>query len=281
MLTKSGLQHSKDSAVAMAKHVCGPFFEALDISCFVHLVIYDKGGYTGVASDIAVNNSIFLKSSIERSNASKPSCCFNERKKHLEHIVIAINKYKLLDPKNLDISAIESHNNAHLVTVLERFSQGLEVFLFHLPKCTTTADRNTFYFKNKSYLYRFILFYRVQIRKISVLKLVYSNKTRIHFLEILKQQDYAEHIEIHLRGKELFAGVKKFYMDDGSAYLTRQELRVMQHIIQSKSAKEVARIIGLSYRTVELHVAHVKKKLGSNMCIIIQSQYSSVMQFLD
>lgn len=45
-------------------------------------------------------------------------------------------------------------------------------------------------------------------------------------------------------------------------YLSKQETLCLHYTIEGKTAKEVALIIGLSYRTVESYLAHIKVKLN-------------------
>ncbi|PCH56846.1 MAG: hypothetical protein COC15_02430 [Legionellales bacterium] len=267
--------------IELVKKECAPVLDALGVSYFMHLIIYDAGGYTGISSDVTAYNDVFLNNGVAVARTSKSCCCLDDIKMHLAHIVTAVDKYKLLNPKIADATVMASHNNAHLITILDKTAQGLEVFLLHRSEHVTLIDRNMFYSSNRSYLYKFILFYRIQIRKIPALRLIYSKKNNINFLDTLEPENNNENAAIHLRSKELIVGIKRFYIDDGSVYLTRQELRIMKYIIQGKSAKEVAKIIGISYRTIELHVLRVRKKLGGKMHAIVRDYFSAVLQFLD
>lgn len=44
--------------------------------------------------------------------------------------------------------------------------------------------------------------------------------------------------------------------------LTPREIDVIQHVLIGKSAKEVARELDLSPRTIEQHIANIKRKFG-------------------
>ncbi len=47
-----------------------------------------------------------------------------------------------------------------------------------------------------------------------------------------------------------------------SRSLTKRELEVCRWIADGKANKEIAIIMGISYRTVEKHVEHILQKLG-------------------
>ena len=48
----------------------------------------------------------------------------------------------------------------------------------------------------------------------------------------------------------------------GCDKLTPRELDVVELILERLSSKEMALVLGISYRTVEVHRAHIKSKLG-------------------
>jgi two-component system response regulator FixJ len=48
----------------------------------------------------------------------------------------------------------------------------------------------------------------------------------------------------------------------GCDKLTPRELEVVELIHERLSSKEMARVLGISYRTVEVHRARIKSKLG-------------------
>lgn len=47
-------------------------------------------------------------------------------------------------------------------------------------------------------------------------------------------------------------------------YLTRREKEVVAQLLRGYSAKESAKVLGISYRTVETHIDNIKNKFGVN-----------------
>ena len=57
-------------------------------------------------------------------------------------------------------------------------------------------------------------------------------------------------------------GMKK-RLRDQSEKLTRREIEVLYWVAQGRSASEIGRILGISERTVEVHVSRAIRKLGA------------------
>lgn len=47
----------------------------------------------------------------------------------------------------------------------------------------------------------------------------------------------------------------------GNEYLTKKEFEVLKLILLGKTSKQIAKILGISYRTVEEHTGNIRKKL--------------------
>ncbi|MCK4608804.1 MAG: PAS domain-containing protein [Gammaproteobacteria bacterium] len=56
---------------------------------------------------------------------------------------------------------------------------------------------------------------------------------------------------------------RKLYLGShfGNEYLTRREVTVLKNILLGYTAKQIAKICNLSYRTVESHMEHIRRKL--------------------
>jgi DNA-binding CsgD family transcriptional regulator len=65
---------------------------------------------------------------------------------------------------------------------------------------------------------------------------------------------------------KLVPNMEKFVMDKHppNNYLTKRERECLLHTAHGKSAKSIAKILGISNRTVESYIKHLKMKLHSN-----------------
>jgi len=109
-------------------------------------------------------------------------------------------------------------------------------------------DRFIFYFKEKSYN----LIDEISDSRIFLDNLYYKN-TR--YLNLKTGSSNKEIIESFIRETT----INKIFVT-GSKYLTNQEALCIKHLINGKTAKEIAEILNISYRTVESHISNVKKK---------------------
>ncbi|MCG6968468.1 MAG: response regulator [Gammaproteobacteria bacterium] len=67
-------------------------------------------------------------------------------------------------------------------------------------------------------------------------------------------------LQIDKIGRE--AQCRKALIADRIATLTSREQDVMRLIVDGKSAKEIATLLGISNKTVDVHRSHIKEKLG-------------------
>ncbi len=56
----------------------------------------------------------------------------------------------------------------------------------------------------------------------------------------------------------------QFELVEKKTQLSSRETECTYYLLKGLSAKEIAKILGLSYRTVELHLINIRKKLNCN-----------------
>ncbi len=70
---------------------------------------------------------------------------------------------------------------------------------------------------------------------------------------------------------------RKQFAEQGLGTLTPREIEILQDITNCQSAKEIARHRGISHRTVEVHKARIKAKMGArNSAEILRMIYALV-----
>ena len=47
-------------------------------------------------------------------------------------------------------------------------------------------------------------------------------------------------------------------------YFTKRQNEILFHVVRGKSAKEIARVLSISHRTIETHISNIKNTLGVN-----------------
>ena len=76
------------------------------------------------------------------------------------------------------------------------------------------------------------------------------------------------HEQVHLCGLRSL-NVKRYYLGEAfnHVYLTAREMEFIRWMAQGKTAWEIAKIMGISARTVEVHSENIKRKLD---CVKLQ-----------
>jgi len=62
---------------------------------------------------------------------------------------------------------------------------------------------------------------------------------------------------------------KRMFAVHGLQRLTGREREILQDIVNNKTCKEIARLLGISYRTVEVHKSNIMLKMGVHRTIEI------------
>ncbi|MBS0350625.1 MAG: helix-turn-helix transcriptional regulator [Proteobacteria bacterium] len=78
-----------------------------------------------------------------------------------------------------------------------------------------------------------------------------KNKNAISAGNILKNTNLYDISGIHFLGKNCLPNI-----------LSQRELECFFYLIRGKTAKSIAKMLGISYRTVETHIDHLKNKLN-------------------
>jgi DNA-binding CsgD family transcriptional regulator len=72
-----------------------------------------------------------------------------------------------------------------------------------------------------------------------------------------------------------------FYDNSLYAVLSKRERECLFYLLHNKSAKEIARILKISFRTVEMHTSHIKEKLKcrNKSALFAQALEEGVIKF--
>jgi DNA-binding CsgD family transcriptional regulator len=165
-----------------------------------------------------------------------------------------LSKYR----KNIQLA--QEAEIQHRLCIVQHYPHYCEIFCFgsHQP----LAKMLDFYMNNKELLEKFIIYFKESAR--SLIKLGEANKVKMNnFIDIsgetVLSRPQANYNEL-LKALEL----KKYHIlrPTGLVKLTRRELECLALTTQRFSAKEVAKSLKLSPRTVEEYLNNLKIKLG-------------------
>lgn len=144
-----------------------------------------------------------------------------------------------------DTGSISSTN---LMKVTDLIMQGLSMLQNTLPGGDTIESKN---------LIDALL---ILIKEVTDRKLSLPN-SQMNLSKAIENVDTAA-VPTEMEGNE--TGNKRYYLEGEykGTYLTHREAQCLIHLAQGNSAKRVAKILGLSHRTVEFYASRLKEKFN-------------------
>ena len=149
------------------------------------------------------------------------------------------------------------------ITIIEKQLDSCDFYYFG----TTADNRNivNFYLNNIDLLKRFILYFKDRANLI----IKQANENRIILPNHFEQHVTPDESEIYMleKFKKEFlkeTAIKNFALTgelEGEV-LTNKQLNCITYLIEGKTAKEIAKVIGISYRTVEGHIIKLKTRFN-------------------
>lgn len=168
-----------------------------------------------------------------------------------------------LQNHNTVLDAAREFNIDHGISLVKRVTDGVEYFFFG-----TTRDNPqiiNFYINNLQLLERFTVYFKERgaelIKKANSKKIIIPNKFHV----AAKIDDEGNPCLVKNHQLEKFISqthLKKIHITDQlNISLSRRELDCIAELVQGKTMKEIGNHLGISARTVETHVNHLKEKL--------------------
>lgn len=154
-------------------------------------------------------------------------------------------------------------NIDHGITIIQNWNNYCDFYYFG-----TTSDNHAiinFYLNNIDLLKRFILYFKDKAS--FIIKL--ANKDRIILPDHFEKHELAQVNQQHTRSdykiefmKE--TAIRNFQLtgDLDGEVLTNRQLNCVIYLLEGKTAKEIGRTLGLSYRTVESHLSNLKARFN-------------------
>lgn len=149
------------------------------------------------------------------------------------------------------------------ITIIEKQTDSCDFYYFGTT--TTNTGIVNFYLNNIDLLKRFILYFKDRanliIKKASEHRIILPN----HFEKHESPHNNESYIHESFKSefmKEITIKTLKLSGDLEGELLTNKQLSCVTHLIDGKSAKEIAKTLGISYRTVEGHITKLNARFN-------------------
>lgn len=232
------------------KQLCKPL-ETLDITTFSHLRVFDNNKLT-----VQCNNVPFLLNYLnEKYYIADP--CVNVQPESTD-----LGKYIIWDSVNCTgrtakmLIDSNTFNFKHVFSIIKKKKEYVD--FYHFGTHLSNPIIHQVYINNLEMLDRFIQFFNTETKKSKILSSAYDIilNTNHHYSNIELNQDI-----FNTKIKRKISSKK--YTEFEREYLTKKEMECAELVLQSKTSKEIARELGLSYRTIEDRIHSLKIKLNA------------------
>lgn len=251
----NAFKYSLDSQNKL-NEICSSLLECFGIRNFSYMKVFEKNGQLYRLH--LCSNKKWLVHSFE-----------NHFYKDME-----LYKYVLQSPKNNGINhmlwtALPSNKMFSLmydinmwngITLYQRYENAFEVWGFSSNKFN--AHLPEFYVSNLKLLKHFIYYIREDARELiscdNIKNLCVLNDFQFNKFQQLSYHNVNANFGRYLQKTQ----IKRYYLDDSGLYLTKREYECLLGSIYGKSAKRVAKKLGISPRTVEQYLKSIKTRLN-------------------
>lgn len=248
---------------------CKGLFEKTPVTYFAYQRLYSNGYITFLASEPGFPN-YFLSDEVYQ-NAWYFSIPYCDIKSGV--ILWDLAKNFNSERQNALTSIIsEEFGLVHGIDIIEKYGDYMDAYTF-------ASSNVNIYLCNINYLKRFIFYFKQEIRKLIdkswrekffLMTLPPSITIPILTPEIQPDSDLDDSFKLN-----------RYYLniDSREIYLTSKELVCLKQLSLGYTAKEVAYMLNISPRTVELHTATLKEKLGCSFiteAICIAKQHNLI-----
>ena len=252
-INKPALQYAINASSRM-KELAAPLQQCFGICSFSYMRIYNDCRYLSLLNGYEEFNTKYF----ETIKKSDPHFI-----KTMQNTAYGEPQFSLwpTEQKNLTpiMSLLDAYNIWHGFQITYRKDNYFELFSFTFDK--QSGDKTFFYINNLHLLMKFVDFFRAQAGDL----IDDSDKSR---LAVFPQKFNLEYADTDLNIETFLSNMNKSLLLRGAngnvAQLTKRESECFKIFTTNKTAKEIANILNLSPRTVELHISNIKHKLGVN-----------------
>lgn len=242
-LNFSALKFNEDTSF-LVEEICRPLFKYFGLTNFGYVKIDKEGKMLRISTGLEWTKRYF------------EACYYNDIDFYFFHDVplnSSISRIYTNKPLGGVYSELYDHNIWNIYTVYEKDIDFCHVYFF------ATSRENTgvidFYINEKVVLDAFTTYFKKQ----TALLLNMDNsenliKTNLHIQQVKVREKE--------QNAQQFLTDIGCYINKKNDALTNKEKECAKFLINGCSAKEVARLLNISNRTVEFHLSNIKTKLG-------------------
>lgn len=225
--------------------ICKPLFNNLAINLFSYKSIRQDGSFVIFESD---SNSAGLW---YRNGYPMPMPELNKTK---DGIYFWENSGLTTDA----LQIYQDNGYKHGICIVRTGKDFIEQYAFATP--TERSKLIDFCYTNRELMENFIMYFKV--RGISLIKTAnknpfYANDFCVHIIETKDKEEPYKKFREQIKLNKIHLLVNS---DD--IVITLREYQCLMHLSKGKSAKEIGKILNISCRTVESHLANIKTKTG-------------------
>jgi len=224
--------------------VCAPLLQSLRITHFGYIKLFNNGTMLRMA-----NNREWTKKYFEQEYYN------DDEFYNMKDVAKEKSKFLLLtgEPQGAHLTSLcKDFNIWNALTIYEKFNDYSDIWFFGTSQQNTEAIN--FYLNNINVLKKFTSFFKDkfnnELKNINIENLIFSNIA-------IETNDIKENKNI----KSFFDKINiKYFKISNDLSISKKEFECLSFLIQGKTAKEIARLTGGSYRTIEFHLQNLKKK---------------------
>lgn len=236
--------------------ICKPLFEYIGIKYFDWIRTYEDGGRLRLTThprwvEHYLTQEYYKFSQLERHpSLYRSGFTIWDYQAHKETTEVSLI---LKDMR-------ENFNRGHGLSILKVHETYMDNFIFTTE--VSSEDINPLYLSNIESIERFTIYFISRAEKL-------ISKAQKVFLPLEKEKFLSgdgSALQNNYKIKEFIASmpVEKAYLckSHNSAYLSKRETQCLIYSLKGKSAKEIARILYLSPRSIETYLENIKSRLG-------------------
>lgn len=268
------MQFTKQHPVFFAKEkinqLCQPLFRHTPFTMFTYVRFY-YNGYSTIATQMPeFNYQLYADGylpSLEELHAVHPSCLYLSCMVPIPD-ALQTNKFKnhIEMAKNFDLH--------HQFVLSKKTTQYREIFVFGLDKLKLNVIDISI--NHLRILQKFSIYFcevgRKIIDEMDKAKILFEKVAHPKVFEDISFCDNHEY-------KRFIANLKlkKYPMrgKQGNCFLSQREFECLLWVYKNRSMKQIGRILSLSPKTVECHIASLRKKLGCCSMLELSDIYSN------